>query len=592
MRMPAYFLRRYRSVLRRETDIITRTRIRILFISLLGFILLSCLLCILYIFKERNFLLARISVMLVLFSTALGLLLYRRPWQAIGHFFIICLSLLIWSNMLFFHNGVNIVTVQYCLFVVSGGYYILGLRAGTIYSLINILPLMVMIVIDHNLNININTRAYVINNAAFTLTATFNFLLLGFTHYFFFKALKKAHNKERQLRANLQKAVTEARELAVAKTNFLTTMSHELRTPLNAVVGVANILLTENSLPGQRKYLDILQFSAENLMATINDILDFNRIDDDKIKLTSEVFKPAKLITSIAGIFNIAAKEKQLQFDCIIDPVLTPLHVSGDHMRLTQILFHLVSNAVKFTEKGFVKMEAAVVGLTDEDVVICFTVTDSGIGIPEDKLAKIFEPFTGQLSRTSRQFHSTLGLTIAYRLVKLHNSELLVNSTEGKGSEFAFQLAYLLAAPAEQLTTQAPAKNIVSLKGLRVLVVEDEKLNVLIIKKILEKWGIMPCIAVNGKEAVEMVAAKPYDIILMDINMPVMDGFEASRQIRNMADPTRCSIPIIAVTASIGAAIEQISQYPFIDDCLLKPFKPENLKEKIELALAGNGADL
>jgi len=293
------------------------------------------------------------------------------------------------------------------------------------------------------------------------------------------------------------------------------------------------------------------------------------------------------LMNSVHGAFKAIAKDKQIQFDCHVDTDLIGIQVKGDQMRLTQILFNLVGNAVKFTAKGFVKMEGKIIKQNNDKVTLLFKIQDTGIGIPEDRIAMIFDPFTQALSRTNRQYHGTgLGLTIAYRLVKLHGAELNLRSFEGKGTTFSFELQYSIVAK-ESLTQTKVAKVVADNLGkLKVLLAEDEPVNVLVLKKILQKWGIVPDVAANGKEAVDAVMKNKYDVILMDINMPVMDGFEAAKRIRNLNDNVNAEIPIIAVTASIGAAIEQISTFKYIDDCLLKPFKPEHLKEKLEQIVA------
>jgi signal transduction histidine kinase/CheY-like chemotaxis protein len=581
MPFSTHIFNRYRHLLRQEEEIITKTRIKILMFSVIGFLCLFTTLFILFLFQEHNFLLIRAGGFVLLFAITLVLLLFKLPWTFAGHFFIICVTLLIWSNALLFHNSVNIINVQYVLLVLSGGYYILGVRAGIIYSSINILPVIVNVITSTYGSDTLAFQQVNINNQAFIITFCFNFILLLFIHYSFFRALKKSNYKEQQLRINLQKALVEAQELAVAKTNFLTTMSHELRTPLNAVVGMANILLMEKPLDRQKDHLNILKFSTENLMSTVNDILDFNKINNEKIILKKEVFSAAELIANVSGTFKASAEEKKLKFDCHIDNSIKHLIVVGDRLRLTQVLFHLISNAIKFTSEGFVSLNVAVIKRDTETVSLRFSVADSGIGIPADAQSQIFEPFTTSLSRTSRQYHGTLGLTIAYHLVKLHHSELCMQSIEGKGTTFEFELEYPVSSVLS-LSNPAPKKAAVDMAGLRVLVVEDEKLNVLVIKKILSKWEIGIDVAENGQQAVDMVVSKDYDVILMDINMPIMDGFEASKRIRELDAAGKSDVPIIAVTASIGAAIEKISEYPFIDDCLLKPFNPEHLKEKLE----------
>jgi signal transduction histidine kinase/ActR/RegA family two-component response regulator len=583
MALPHYIFSRYRYLLSQQDDFLVKTRIKLLLVCLLAFIGLFTALSILYLFQERNFLLYRAVIYILLFSVGLGLLLSGLRWSIAAHFFIICLTLLIWSNVLLFNIGVNIVTVQYSVLVLAGSYYILGAKWGIIYSLTSTLPVIGEVLLQNYTNYDISLQHLTINNNAYALTSCFNFSLLLFIHYSFFRALRKSNRQEINLRIGLQKALAEAEELSLAKTNFLTTMSHELRTPLNAMIGMANILLMENPKPAQKENLNILRFSADNLMATVNDILDFNKINSEKITLEKQPFQIEQLIANIMGTFKPAAKEKHLKLDCHCDPDLKDVCVLGDPMRLTQILFHLVGNAIKFTSKGYVLLTVGITGRNTKKISLHFSVADSGIGIPEELQAHIFEPFSAPLSRTSRQFHGTLGLTIAFHLVKLHHSNLSFKSQEGLGTKFEFDLSYPAATMPEII--ESP-KAISAISGMRVLVVEDEKLNILVLKKILSNWGITPDVALDGQKAIKAVINHDYDVILMDINMPIMDGFEAAKQIRQLPLPHKTSIPIIAVTASIGAAIERVAQYPYIDDCLLKPFNPEHLREKL-MEIAG-----
>jgi signal transduction histidine kinase/ActR/RegA family two-component response regulator len=583
MPLPKYIFSRYRYLLSQQGDPLIKIRIKLLLVCLLAFTGLFIVLGTLYAFQEHNFMLVRALLFIVLFSADLLLLLFLVPWKITGHIFISCLVLLIWSNIMFFVTGVNVVTMQYCILVLAGAYYILGAKWGLIYSVVGVLPVIGEILLENYTNYENVFYQLAVNNHAYVFTACFNFVVLLFIHNFFFRALNKANGKEKQLRTNLQRALSEAEEMGEAKTNFLTTMSHQLRTPLNAVVGMSNILLMEDPKPSQKSNLDILQFSADNLMATVNDILDFNQINNENVNLESRAFEPAQLIANVVGAFQPAAREKHLALICKCDAKLTGMSVLGDPVRLTQILFHLVGNAIKFTAKGFVQLDVKVTAREAQAVSIHFSVADSGIGVPEELKSTIFEPFTASLARTSRQFHSTLGLTIAYRLLKLHNSHLTFDSKEGVGTKFDFDLSYPLSAVG---TFDEMPKAISAIGGMRVLVVEDEKLNTLVIKKILAQWDIIPDTVADGQEAVNSVINNDYDVILMDINMPVMDGFEASKQIRQLPLPGKATIPIIAVTASIGAAMEQIDQYPYIDDCLLKPFKPEDLREKL-MEIAG-----
>lgn len=558
---------------------LNKARIRILAQVLGAFICLSLLLLVLYIFQEHNLLLVRMAIQLTLFTAGLVLLLSGMSWRSAGHYFVIVLSLIIWTNALFFRQVVNMVTVQYVLLIVSGGYYILGARWGLIYSLVNILPIIIFVMLAKYTGFDFSVWNQNINGYAFDMVLIFNFILLIFFHYFFFRAFQKTNQQEQELRAHLQRAVVAAEEMASAKTNFLSTMSHELRTPLNAVVGMANLLLTEGTQAERQENLEVLAFSAGNLMEIINDILDFNKIDAGMMTLDDQDFRLDTLLKNVHGAFKAEAAAKMIGFDFVMDPGIENLWIKGDQMRLTQILFNLVGNAVKFTLKGHVLLECKLVSRHHDNVTIHFRVEDSGIGISAEQQVNIFDPFIRTSARGKRQHHGTgLGLTIASRLVALHGSTLALHSTEGKGTKLDFGLNYKTADRPVAEQPDPVSKPDTTGKPLKVLVAEDNALNVLLLKKILKKWGIEPVIAENGQIAVEAVVAGDFDVILMDINMPVMDGLEASRTIRELKDPKKAGIHIIACTASI----EQHEDYSYMDDRVLKPFNPALLKEKLD----------
>jgi signal transduction histidine kinase/ActR/RegA family two-component response regulator len=582
MSIADYFASHYRRVFNSEQEILDRTRVRILAVCLLTFIGLSSTLLILFLFQEHNFLPIRMGIFLVLFLAGLVLLVVRQPWSLAGHFFIICITLMIWSGILLFRQSVNVATAEMVLLVVSGGYYILGSKWGTFYSLVNMAPILGYVILDDYIKISLPTQYLNINHHGHLLGLVCNFLLLLYIHYAFFRAFQRSQLKEHELRDHLQKTLLTEQEQVAAKTNFLSTMSHELRTPLNAVIGMTYILQMESPRPDQLEHLKILQFSADNLMSTVNDILDFNKIDSGAIVLDSQPFQLSELLDNVCGAFRARAAEKGIGFFCHIDAGTNSLTVQGDSGRLSSILFNLVGNAVKFTIAGHVRVEARLLSQTETTVNLRLQVEDTGIGIPQDRQALIFQPFTQAVSRTNRQYHGTgLGLTIASRLLQLHGSRLELHSSEGIGTTFSFELSYPLATQVPPMpAAREPAAS--SILDLHVLVAEDEPVNVLVITKILGKWGIVPEVAGNGREAVDMVLKHNFDVVLMDINMPVMDGLEAARMIKALPDPRKAATPVIAVTASIGTEIDQIKNYSFIDDCLLKPFKPVDLLEKLQ----------
>jgi PAS domain S-box-containing protein len=383
---------------------------------------------------------------------------------------------------------------------------------------------------------------------------------------------------ERKLREiEIIKAKNQAEQASIAKEQFLATMSHEIRTPINAMLGMSHYLLQDSPRPDQVENLEVLQFSAENLMLLVNDILDLNKIEAGKIEFEEIEFSFRETVNRIQQTHQYSATEKNLQFICQIDENI-PGIVVGDPVRLAQVLNNLISNAVKFTEKGWIKLEAELNHSEADFLEVNFSVEDSGIGIPKDKLDMIFESFTQASSDTTRKYGGTgLGLTITKRLLELQNSIIYVKSKVGSGSGFYFTLR--LKKSAASKLTPVFASSIhqgQALNGLRVLVVEDNDINRMVTTKFLDRWEIVCEYAVNGREAINKVKAGHYNLILMDLQMPEMDGYEATQHIRQYS-----SVPILAMTATPIAEVREKIQAAGLTDFVLKPFQPDDLFQKI-----------
>lgn len=376
----------------------------------------------------------------------------------------------------------------------------------------------------------------------------------------------------------LLQAKDKAERSSVFKSEFLSTMSHEIRTPMNAVIGTTSLLLEENPRPDQVAYLNTLKFSGENLLGIINDILDYNKIEAGKLELSKVQLNINALVANIKQSFLARAQEKQLDINIEVDSVI-PQNLVGDPIRVAQILNNLVSNAIKFTHKGGVTILIREDQRNDKTVKLNFTVADTGIGIEQKNLGKIFEPFA-QESQQHRDYGGTgLGLAIIKRLVELHGSDIKVSSTLGKGTQFNFVIEFAYAAEPVKKPAQNPLQKMQEgdLAGMKVLVVDDNKMNILIASRFLNKWHISISEANNGLVATEMADANQYDLILMDLQMPVMDGFEATQIIKSRHP----QLPIIALTADAMPETFAKTRNCGMDDYLTKPFMPEILFEKI-----------
>jgi PAS domain S-box-containing protein len=373
-------------------------------------------------------------------------------------------------------------------------------------------------------------------------------------------------------------AKEEALQLSRAKDMFISVMSHEIRNPLNAVIGMSHLLLNDNPLPSQTDNLNILKFSAENLMLLINDVLDFTKIETGNIELEKAEVDLRDMVNSISASMQYKAAENKIYLKQSIDEAV-PLLIIGDRARLTQILLNLVSNSVKFTSQGGVNIDLKVIEDNEKSVRIRFAVSDTGIGIANNKLNTIFESFKQAEADTTRNYGGTgLGLAISKRLIELHDSRINVDSILGKGSTFWFTTTF---NKIEHHTINDKNKVEKEL-NVNVLVVDDNQINRLLINKVLKKWGASADFAENGIEAIEKLELyKNFDVVLMDINMPLMGGLEATGIIRSKSDPYFQKLPIIALTASVISNQMGQIESAGMNDYILKPFDPKSLYDKL-----------
>ncbi|MXV15414.1 ATP-binding protein [Hufsiella ginkgonis] len=389
--------------------------------------------------------------------------------------------------------------------------------------------------------------------------------------------------KAKELESALIVSKELAEKAAIAKSQFLSTMSHEIRTPMNAVIGFTHLLLQQDPRPEQMEYLKLLKFSAENLLVLINDILDFNKIEAGKIEFEEADFSVRELVSNIRLALLQKANEKDIKIKLMLDEDL-PNVVKGDPVRLGQILTNLISNAVKFTKQGKVTIMASLGKATGNTTVIDFEVSDTGIGIPPEKIEYIFESFAQANSDTTRKFGGTgLGLTITKRLLELQGSEIKVKSTPGEGSVFYFSLELKNSDHKEVVSTYSGESSVPvkSLKGVKLLIAEDNQINVILAKQYMRLWDVECDVAENGEIAYTLVQTNDYDMVLMDLQMPEMDGYQTTMAIRQLEGDKFKNLPIIALTASAMLDIKDQAFVVGMNDYISKPFNPDELYRKI-----------
>jgi len=378
---------------------------------------------------------------------------------------------------------------------------------------------------------------------------------------------------ERELRQ--AKKMTE--EAARAKEVFLANMSHEIRTPMNGVLGIAGLLAKTKLDEQQQNYLRLIQDSANNLLLLVNDVLDLEKIILGKLQFEHVVFSLADRIELCLQSFLYKAEEKGIGL--VYENLLgEDLIVLGDPYRLSQVMNNLINNALKFTETGTVTIETRLLNKRGDEARIAFTVKDTGIGITESQLGLIFEPFMQAHVAITRTHGGTgLGLSICRELISMMGGELKVDSEAGKGSCFSFELPFAISSSKLNQSTVAQDLNYQSLGNRNVLVAEDVELNQYLVRHIMESWGFTVDVVNNGREAVAMVEKNKYDLVLMDIQMPEMDGIEATRAIRQLNDPVKAAIPIVALTANALKGDSEKYLAAGMNDFLPKPFNEQKL---------------
>ena len=410
------------------------------------------------------------------------------------------------------------------------------------------------------------------------------FFFFGYIAFFFSQSLILSYRFSLRLR----NSALLAQQADQAKIEFLSTISHELRTPLNAISGLTRLLSDNQPRPDQVDFLKSIKLSANNLLALVTDILDFSKIEQGKIELDHSVFYLEDVFSQVINNYSNVAAENGLEFHFEVDDHFKGLRVKSDQTRINQVLNNLIANAIKFTNHGYVGLRAEWLEETVEEVRFLVEVEDTGVGIAQDMLEKIFYQFTQESTSTTREYGGMgLGLTIVRNVLTAMGSKITVASTQGEGSRFTFEMT--LQKDTRAITkskidkVQSTIADEVSMANRKILIAEDDLMNSIICQQYLKAVGIEPVLCQDGKEAVELTKNQHFDLILMDMHMPVMDGYQATRLILE-DDPNQ---KIIALTGSVSdQAYNGLQKLGFFS-VLTKPFKQQELLDAVQKAING-----
>lgn len=405
-------------------------------------------------------------------------------------------------------------------------------------------------------------------------------LLVMVCVYFYYnvRRINKLNQLLNMQRKDLIEAKEHAEDASMVKSQFLSVVSHEIRTPLNAIIGVANLLSEDEALPKEHAAnVSVLKTSSQQLLQLINDLLDLNKLELGKMQADREQMSIAKVAESIMKMFSVSAAQKGLSLEYNIDHRISH-YLMGDDVKLTQVLTNLVGNAVKFTDSGYVKLNITQVKTHTSSEVVRFSVEDSGIGIAEADQYAIFDSFTQSNPDAKKYGGSGLGLAISKKLIEVMGGEIVLVSKPGLGAVFSFELEFFvqphtISQPTRALQTKP-------FNGKRILIAEDNPVNVFVLKQFLHKWEAQTEVAVNGEEALKLLEQRHFDLVLMDVHMPVKDGIETTKAIRSSTHEW-CNIPIIAITASYEENVREEVILCGMNDYVMKPFVPEALQEKL-----------
>lgn len=479
------------------------------------------------------------------------------------YFFVLNLSIVVTASYVGKYGGVEFML----MYALALPYMIFSFKRETHYmlsfSLLSILLWILLYATDFDLVTKFKLDIDIAKNIVYPISILTTLALVTF-QLFYFSFLNSLHSKDVQYEKD------EAIEASEAKSNFLSTMSHEIRTPLNAVIGLSHILADKNPREDQIENINALNYSGKILLNLLNNVLDFSKMQSTKIELDNIPTNLLLATKQIKKIHEANCLKKGITMNLSIDEDIPIVWL--DIVRFNQVINNLVTNAIKFTKKGSVTLSIKKTHQTDKKVTLLTEIIDTGIGIPEDKKETIWEAFTQASSSTNRLYGGTgLGLPIVKSIVKAMGSDVKVDSELNKGSRFYFEVTLDIAS-SEEINT-ATEKKEYNFEEKHILLVEDNLINIMVCKQILEKEKLKVSIANNGLEAVNMTKESNFDAILMDIQMPVMDGYTATKEIRKFNK----DVPIIALSASVFMEVKDQIENSGMNGFVFKPFNPEDL---------------
>lgn len=570
-------------LLANETDHFVMAKIKIVYTMLIFSLIKSFLVSPLFFGYLQTPQILRGSVLFIFYFILFKLFLAKRiNVYQIGHFLISLGIVVIFTNVFVFSKSINIISLQFLFSIFICSFFLFDKKFGFFYSIAASIPLLVKI---DTLRVSFFTLDKIngtLSSPFFEIIVALNLITLIVIIYLFQDAFHSNVKEKQLLNDRLVIANQEANLAAQSKIDFLSTMSHELRTPLNSVIGITDLLLDHPSDYEQKENLQSLKFSAVSLNALVNDILDFNKLGSEQIKLEKVSVNLFQMVSNICSGFNHQAKEKGIGFVLNIDDRLKDIVVKLDPTRISQILYNLIGNSIKFTNDGLVTVSLQLMAGHADYLTVKFEVIDTGIGIAPEKLETIFEPFKQASESTTRKFGGTgLGLAIVKKLIHLFNSEIKLESTLNKGSKFYFDIEFEVDRNVKSITADDD-QDVKDLSHIRILAAEDNPMNRMVLKKVFEKWNNHIVFAEDGQEAIDKLLSQDFDLILMDLHMPVLDGYHASLAIRDLPHQTKSQIQIIALTASVSSNLDEKIKEAKMNDFILKPFNAKEMYSKLK----------